>query len=526
MPRRLSPAQLTAAMVTIVIRTETSPTIGVGHVMRCLTLASALRGSGAQVHFICRQYDGHSCDVIEARGFAVHRLSAPAISDSAESLAHSAWGGPDWQEEAAQTRAVIQGLGVRPDWLLVDHYGIDHKVEGALRTSVDRIMAVDDLANRVHDCDLLLDQNLVAQMQQRYAALVSPRCVQLLGPRYCLLQPAYADLRERTRPRVGPIRRLFVFFSGADVDNLTGLAIGAFLRLGRANVEVDVVITSAHTRAESIRAQVAGHPNIRLHVDLPTLAPLLASADLAVGAGGATSWERACMGLPSLVITMADNQRAIAEGLNERGVARWLGHKNEITEASLTSALDEVLRQDLDGSWSELCYATVDCGGSARVCRAMLVSAATRLRVRPAAAEDEALLLEWANDPLARRNAFSSDPIAPQTHRNWFRARLRTPQSCLIFVVETDAGMSVGQVRFDRVEDHWDIDYGLAPELRGRGLARPLLEAALSALREANPGVVVQGHVKEANQPSRRVFERLGFTAGIDERGFVYRREA
>ncbi|MFC4313400.1 UDP-2,4-diacetamido-2,4,6-trideoxy-beta-L-altropyranose hydrolase [Steroidobacter flavus] len=509
-------------MTVIAIRTEASRTIGVGHAMRCLTLAAALRERGAQVHFICREYDGNCNEIIEARGFAVHRL--PATGNAAV-----AWSGPDWPEEAAQTRAAIDALGalgVQPAWLIVDHYAIDEKVERELRSGVGRIMAIDDLANRNHDCDLLLDQNLVPRMERRYEELVTSDCVQLLGPRYCLLQPLYVELRNQTRPRVGAIRRVFAFFSGADVDNLTQLAIGAFLRHSRSDVELDVVITSAHPRADSIRAQVADHPNIHLHVDLPTLAPLLAKADLAIGAGGTTSWERACLGVPSLMITMADNQRPIAEALNERGIARWLGHKDQITEASLAAALDAVLRQELDGSWSELCYATVDGGGAARVCNAMLISASTRLRARPAGAQDEALLLEWANDPLTRRNAFSSDPIAPQSHREWFRARLSRPHSCLIFVVETEAGVPVGQVRFDREHDYWEIDYGVAAELRGRGLARPMMEVALDALRATTAGAQVQGRVKQANVPSQRVFERLGFSSQVDERGFVYRRKA
>jgi len=523
--RRLSPAELIAAMSVIAIRTEASRTIGVGHAMRCLTLATALRERGAKVHFICREYDGNANDVIEARGFSVHRLPSPGNAARGP-LAHPAWRGPDWHEEAAQTRGGIEALGVRPAWLVVDHYAIDDKVERELRSSVERIMVIDDVADRRHDCELLLDQNLVPQMQRRYGALVPPHCVQLLGPRYCLLQPVYAELRERTHRRAGAIRRLFVFFSGADVDNLTQLTIRAFLRLGRGDVELDVVITSAHPQAESIRAQAADHPNIHLHVDLPTLAPLMAKADLAIGAGGTTSWERACLGLPSLMITMADNQRPIAEALNERGVARWLGHKDQITETSLAAVLDEVLRRELDGSWSELCYATVDGAGAARVCNAMLISTATRLHARPACVEDEGLLLEWANDPLTRRNAFASDPIAPQSHHEWFRARLRRPQSCLIFVVQTEAGVPVGQVRFDREQDYWEIDYGVAAELRGRGLARPMMEAALEALRATSSGAHVQGRVKEANLPSRRVFERLGFTSHVDERGFVYRREA
>lgn len=338
----------------VVFRADASSKIGFGHVMRCLTLANVLRERAVEVSFVCCQHDGHLCELIEERGFSVSRLSASVTATQSE--------------DAEQTRLAIEASGVKPDWLIVDHYGLDQRWESALRTTVERIMVIDDLADRRHDCDLLLDQNLVSQFQTRYTNKVPAACGFLLGPEYTLLQPAYLELHDRISPRKGPIQRLFIFFSGADVDNLTGRALAAFLSLNRRDVEVDVVVTNDSPHVAAIRQQVKGYNNIHLYSDLPTLATLMVKADLAIGAGGATNWERLCLGLPTLVVTLSENQRPIAKELQERGLIRWLGHHDEVDESAIGSAISELLQQDLNEDWSRQCLATIDGMGANRVC--------------------------------------------------------------------------------------------------------------------------------------------------------------
>jgi len=242
-----------------------------------------------------------------------------------------------------QTIAAIEAMGSSPDWLVVDHYALDSHWENALRTSVGRIMVIDDLADRRHDCDLLLDQNLVAEMQTRYDGKVPASCTKLLGPEYALLQPIYAELHDRIPPKKGPIRRIFIFFGGADSENITGRTLAAFLDLNRQDIEVDVVIAGSSTHAQSIRQQIAGKANIHLHTDLPTLAPLMAKSDLAIGAGGATSWERLCLGLYTVVITLAKHQCPVAMELGKLGLINWLGHKDEVSERAIRQTLSELL---------------------------------------------------------------------------------------------------------------------------------------------------------------------------------------
>ncbi len=512
----------------VVFRTDASHQIGTGHLMRCLTLARALRERGAECRFICREHPGHLLSLIRAEGFVDVALPfnprAPNRPDeTAEpALAHAAWLGTDWRTDAEGTR---QALGETiADWLVVDHYALDARWESALRPHVGRIMVIDDLADRHHDCDLLLDQNLIADMGHRYDGKLPAHCGRMLGPDYALLQPQYAELHPRTPSREGPVQRVLIYFGGADTENLTGRAIAAFAALHREDIALDVVINPSGLQAEAVREQVRSQPYITLHEGVPSLAPLMVKADLAIGAGGATSWERCCLGLPTLIITLAENQKPIAAELDRRGLARWLGHHDEVDEATLTQALEEVTASKLSPAWSETCQRLVDGRGTERVSSVLLLDAQTPFRARLARVDDEALILNWANDPLVRQNAFVKDTINPTAHRAWFHKRLRNLESCRLYVVETEEGLPVGQVRFELTGAGWELHYALDSRLRGRGLGVPLLRTALEASRLAGPMHGLFGRVKPENQASRKVFLTLGFNEDATASELIYRR--
>jgi RimJ/RimL family protein N-acetyltransferase len=297
------------------------------------------------------------------------------------------------------------------------------------------------------------------------------------------------------------------------------MEIWAFLSLNRPDIVVDVVVTDNCPHAESIGKQIAGHGNIHLHSGLPTLATLIAKADLAIGAGGATSWERLCLGLPTLVVTLAENQRPIADGLSQGGLICLLGHQDAVDQTTIAQALGKLLQKGLDEDWSLRCLAAVDGKGIDRVCAAMTVTAATRLRVRHARLDDEGMLLEWANEPGTRGNVFSPGSISAEIFRSWFRSRLRDLESCRLYLVETEDSVPVGYVRFDHADQMWSVDYAISPHFRGSGLGHRLLETALLKLREEESGALVLGQIKDNNQPSCQVFETLGFGAQINEGG-------
>lgn len=352
----------------IVFRTDASLQIGTGHVVRCLTLAKALRSRGAECRFICREHIGNLIEQIQQDGFKCSRLPIPKsqVNDVTESaLAHAAWIGATWQHDAHET---IHALGGElADWLIIDHYGLEKRWESTLRPHAKKMMVIDDLADRYHECDVLLDQNLVANMETRYQGLLPAGCTTLLGPKYALLQPEYAELHPRTPPRTGPVKRILVFFGGADQHNLTERTISAFLNLKRDDIELDVVINPNSPHASKIRAQVQSYANINVHGALPSLAPLIQQADLAVGAAGATSWERCCLGLPSLVLTLAENQKPIALELHDRRLVRWLGHYDEVEDEILGNELRTAVEDQSLESWSQACMSVIDGTGIKRV---------------------------------------------------------------------------------------------------------------------------------------------------------------
>jgi UDP-2,4-diacetamido-2,4,6-trideoxy-beta-L-altropyranose hydrolase len=486
--------------MNVVFRADASDLIGHGHVRRCLTLAKKLSASGATIEFVSREYPGNLCDFVEESGFPVRRLPAPAS------------GTLSLHEDADLTRATMSKRDSPTDWLVVDHYDLDHLWEATLRQCARRIMVIDDLANREHDCDLLLDQNLVAGLGQRYTGKVPGGSGLLLGPTYALLEAAYTELHDRARPRSGPVRRILISFGGADADNLCARSLSAFTSLNRSGIEVDIAIGDSSPHLAALRKLAAPHRNVRVHAGTTSLALLLSEADLAIGAAGTTTWERLCLGVPSLVVTVAPNQEPAAAELNRLGLIRLLGDKSHASESSIASALEKLFQTGLDEGWSKSCLAAVDGRGADRVSAALGVSAETALKVRLATLDDEALLLEWANDPATRSNAFSPGTITPATHAVWFRQRLGNRAGCRLYIVETVDGIPIGMVRFDRSGNEWEVHYSIAQSLRGRGLGRAALAAALADLAAEMRDATVFGQVKESNHASRKVFESLAFT--------------
>ena len=349
----------------VLFRTDASLTIGSGHLMRCLTLARALRGQGHQIWFACRQHPGHLTALLEAEGFPVLVLAevlAPPLAG------YAAWLGATEAEDAAAVKQAIAQIlptAVQPfDWLVVDHYGLGAIFSQAMRSVCRAILQIDDLANRTYDCDLLLDQNLLPALEQRYLGLLPAGCQSLLGPRFALLRPEFAGFSPDRRPCPASFStqspaRLLVFFGGSDTQNFTTLTINALQQLQDCEWLADIVIGQANPHRLLLQQLCAQDRRLTLLVQTPGMAGLMAAADLMIGAGGATHWERACLGLPAVVVALADNQLATTAYLAELGACLDLGHASALTTTRLTTAVlslltDPVRRQQMTKSASQL----------------------------------------------------------------------------------------------------------------------------------------------------------------------------
>jgi UDP-2,4-diacetamido-2,4,6-trideoxy-beta-L-altropyranose hydrolase len=301
-------------------RVDASLRIGTGHVMRCLTLADELRARGGACHFVCRTMKGDMIGAIRARDYPVTPLPAADGHGDMEGPAHAAWLETDWQADAHETIAALADL--QPDWMVTDHYALDARWESAVRPFCGRMMALDDLADRTHDCDLLVDQTF-GRDATAYADWTPPGCRLLAGAQYALLRPQFHQLRHTAPGRQGgEVQRILVSLGGVDPDNCT-LAVLQALQLSHLpqDCRITVVMTDNSVWLEQVRdfASRAVRP-IEVLCNVGDMADLMAQAELAVGAGGTTSWERCCLGLPTILIVVAENQRTIAENLSAAGV--------------------------------------------------------------------------------------------------------------------------------------------------------------------------------------------------------------
>ena len=510
-------------MKRILIRCDASFSIGSGHVIRCCTLARQLRNRGAEVLFLCRRQAGDLVALLEQEFSVVALPEQPLVSfeglDGRE--LYRAWLGCSQSQDAADCLLALDSAGVSSaDWLVVDHYGLDAIWEAQLLEalagdkSCPKLLVIDDLADRPHQADLLLDQNFFGEStEQRYKTLLPPQCRQLLGPHYALLGPEYAQLHPIV-PNRTELLRVLVFFGGVDRSNLTGRTLEALMHPALSHLAVDVVLGRQSPHRRAVMDLVTQRSLTTLHEPLPSLAGLIARADLAIGAGGSTTWERACLKLPSLVVAIADNQMPFVQALHESGHLHLLGetakvstdHIRSVLLAQITNALQSDGGQDLTDGW-----------GASRLALAMLGPHGA-IGLQPADANHEALLLRWANDPQVRASSFSPNLIARSDHHNWFRQGLADHKRLLLIATAAD-GCPIGQIRFDRQQLYEQnnscevmLDLSLDRCARGFGLAVDLVRLGLQVMEQRwGSDIEVVAEVLSSNHASNACFSRASF---------------
>lgn len=333
----------------IAFRADASIQIGTGHVMRCLTLAEELTRQGHECRFVCRDHEGHLADLITSKGCDLILLPTPSDNDlnttGGSSDNYALWLGVSWQEDVRQTHGALTQW--RPDWLVVDHYALDAEWEREVAKHSGQIMVIDDLADREHDCAVLLDQNL-GRAHTDYDAWVPSHALRLIGPHYSLLRPEFRELRERflKRRQAMECGRILISLGGVDRTNVTGRVLSALEASSLASsIKLDIVMGSSAPALKDIRSDAANSRfNATVNVNVTNMAERMGLADLSIGAAGSTSWERCCLGLPSIMVILAENQRLIGEALANAECALLID-ESEIPEA-LPPMLDKLLETE------------------------------------------------------------------------------------------------------------------------------------------------------------------------------------
>jgi UDP-2,4-diacetamido-2,4,6-trideoxy-beta-L-altropyranose hydrolase len=486
--------------VNILIRVDASRQIGTGHFVRCLALADALRTWGGRTCFICRHLPKALAETLVSQGHELIRIdSSTAVSPPGSGDTYSEWLGVAQEEDASQTLAALGGRSC--DWLVVDHYALDYLWERKMRTAVRHVLVLDDLADRSHECDVLVDQNFYEDADSRYVGKVSDGCITLVGPKYAILREEFRRARREAQPRTGVVRDIFVFLGGTDAMNCTTPVVRALRQLALGAVQVDVVIGAEHPHLNEIKT-LCKSDGFRLHIQTSRMAELMLAADLAIGAGGSANWERCCLGLPCLAISIADNQDRLVRDSARAGVL-YAPSVSPTDADALAHHIRSLMENPLLlESHSLNSMKLVDGRGVQRILRVM---GARPVNVRPARSNDAAHLFQWRNHPSIRQVSRTTDLIDWAAHQLWLASTLENLDRVLL--IGEVATRPIGVVRFDVTGNCAEISIYLVPGQEQRGLGTDLLLAAEEWFRRSRPDVRhLQAEVLGENMPARKLF--------------------
>lgn len=487
------------------IRADASAQMGTGHVMRMLALAQGWRRAGGQtVVFLCAQIPAALAERLCAAGCVVVEL--PPVAKQAD----------DARATLAALQQQVSGfkLQVSNCWLAADGYHFGPAFQQAVKAGGVRLLVMDDNGeNGAYECDLVLNQNIHAA--EKFYTHRSADTRLLLGPRYALLRGEF--LAAQNTPRVIPpvARRLLITMGGSDPDNMTGRVLAGLACLGRVEGELCVVLGGGNPQGAAIEQAVHALPwtSVQVLRNVTNMPALIQQADLAVTAGGSTCWEMCLLGVPMLVISIAENQRGLVQGLGAVGAAVVIGQSDATDVATLGQQIaavraDGPLRQALSTAAQQV----VDGLGVQRVLAAMR---GEELFLRPATLADAKVLWAWANDPSVRAVSFHPESIPWATHLDWMRRKLSDEQVTML-MAEMDAGPA-GVIRFEGEADHSAVvSVALAPQARGRGLGSKLITAGTRCYATATGCQLVHAYIKADNRQSVSAFERAGYGSAED----------
>jgi len=488
----------------VLIRADASPTIGSGHIARCLTLARVLRQQGADVAFACRQLPGHRLSALAAEGWRTFALPDRYPGEDPQQAIESLL---PWQADIDALGIVLADAPAF-DWIIVDHYGLDHHWQTAARRWAPRIMAIDDLASRRYAVDLLLNQNL-SGTTAAYNGLIADACQLLMGPRFALLRDEFHCPAIVIKARA---KRLLVNFGGFDAARQTHHAMLALADF--AELEVDFVAGADNPAWAQMQALASERPNWRLHGFVSDFYRLMTEADLFIGAGGGTSWERAALGLPTICIAVANNQQANGEVMASGGAHIFLGAREQVSVEQLRRAIGFVVdNHGLRQSLAERSRQLVDGLGVQRVAAAL---AGAVLTLREATPEDSRLLFEGRNADAVRRQSLDTRPIEWDAHQAWFAASLLNRQRWLLIAEAADG--PIGVLRYDLDGAEALVSIYLFEGRFGLGWGRALLARGEALVARHWPEVLaITAQVLPDNQPSLNLFRHAGFTQSACE---------
>jgi len=497
----------------VVFRVDASLTMGTGHVMRCLTLAQVLKENGANVEFICRQHKGSLIDKIYSIGFNIYKLGILEELEVANKLAHSHWLGATQQQDASACIDILKTN--QTDWLIVDHYALDADWQNRLKPYCEKLMVIDDLADRKHQCDILLDQTFGRQ-QEDYSELVPKDCQLLLGSQYALLRPEFAkwrtySLERRSKPE---FKQLLINMGGVDVDDFTGQVLDELKTCTLpTDVNITIVMGSSAPCLESVKSKAISLPyKTEVKVDVDNMAEIMANADIAIGAAGATTWERCSLGLATIQIVVAENQIFLAKILEQHDAVQLVTKVNEISQ--LLESSNEWLK-DVGVTASQICdgMGVYKVSNKMTDCKILLeeFGEVELYNYVNLSVDDKVLALDMRNHPQIKKWMHYQERISKKTHCEFIKS-LESNMDRRYFLVK-QKNIIIGSINFSEINFHNSVEFGIYtnPFLKLRGSGR-LLEAVVSQYAFIKLNVnKIKLEVFSSNERAINFYNKCGF---------------
>lgn len=503
--------------MTVVFRVDASIEMGLGHIMRCLTLAQCLEKRGVKSFFISRDANDCAEKLFHRYGFSYFILSSSSNSKKHNREGYERWLAVDWEEDANDTLKVLYDIDTECEWLVVDHYALDSRWHDRVKTSIKHLLVIDDLANRKFLADLVVDQSHGRKLSD-YSDLIPDYCRALLGSEYMLLRPEFFQVRSLAfykRSTFKYVKKILVTMGGTDPKNYTRLVLDGLsgVSWGSTVPEVEVVLSSSAPYLRDIRNIAESHVlHVEVSLDVADMAKRMLESDLSIGASGATSWERCCLGLPSIILTTAENQKYVAKSLLDVGAAWGIEEDKGV--------IKEVARQvgllcespKLWRKMSRRAFTVTDGLGANRVVQQMYpMKAKDGLSVclRSVVIDDVELLYQWQSNPNTRRYSNNADAPSFHEHVSWLRDRLKRASSLTQMIMHGDDPSGV--IRLDPLTDgnfnEFIISIYVSPAKYRLGLGR----ASLEMLCEMMSGCRLLAQVHDDNDASHALFTSSGF---------------
>jgi len=486
----------------IAFRVDSSYFMGMGHVMRCLTLANALKMKGACCQFICRPYEGAMIEMIAEQGYGLSLLptSNPNLTLSSKDPQHGLWLGEDWAVDAEQSIAVI---GSCVDCLVVDHYGIDVRWEQKMRPICKQLVVLDDLADRSHCCDILLDPGIEAGLEKKYSGLTPQDCKLYVGPHFAILRTEFDLARDRMVPRVnGKIpERLVVMFGGNDQDHSTLKALKVISAVAPPGTSIDVVVSKANQNGHEIREYCTGKMDFEMHFDVDRVASLFQNADLAIASGGGATWERLYLQLPSLMKVIAENQRGPLSCMQELGLIELYENEEQLREKLITCFKHGVSLPK-----------NVVSNGVPTLVNAILKPS---LKLKKTIALDVRRTFHWLQDEELRDQFLLKDAPQRSKHFKYWRSCLTSEIDCFYSIYQEGCHIgNAGLKNFKKSNNEAELWFYIGcSENRSKGFGKQAL-AQLEMIMKTEFGVVRSVlHVSLQNKRALSLYKNSGYKA-------------